>query len=227
MKFFRLQLGGIHADLGGEEVDHALDRLRRLGPPGTADRRHGSRVRDDREPFDLDARDRVDPAREQPGQVRQKGADTGVRTGVRKDVDPVGEQLAVAGPAELELEHAGRGRAGARSCSRSWSPSSGRACRGDEQARRSVLSSAPNALLAPKPPPTSGAIDAQLTWLHTQRRRERRSGRGAAPAWRATRSHGRPRRPGRPRSAPRAGTPAIRWLTIVSETTTSHPLKRF
>ena len=98
------QLGGIHVDLRGEEVDHALDRLCRLRPPGTADRRHGSRVGDDREPFDLDARDCVHPAREQPGQVRQKGADTGVRTGVRKDVDPVGEQLAVAGPAELELE---------------------------------------------------------------------------------------------------------------------------
>ena len=55
-------------------------------------------------PFDLDARDGVHPAREQPGQVRQKGADTRVRTGIRQDVDPVGEQLAVARPAERELE---------------------------------------------------------------------------------------------------------------------------
>ena len=43
------QLGGVHADLRSEEVDHPLDRLSRLRPPGTADRRHGSRVRDDRD----------------------------------------------------------------------------------------------------------------------------------------------------------------------------------
>ena len=29
-------LGGIHADLVGRHVDHPLDELRRLGPPGAA-----------------------------------------------------------------------------------------------------------------------------------------------------------------------------------------------
>ena len=38
MKFLPPDLDGVHADLGREEVDHALDRLRRLGPPGAAER---------------------------------------------------------------------------------------------------------------------------------------------------------------------------------------------
>ena len=150
-------LHGIHADLGGEQVDHALDRLGGLGPPGAAERRHRSRVRHHGAALDLDARNGVDTARQEARQVRQEGADPRVRTRVLGDVDAVCEHRAVPRAAERELED----------WPRPWGSATMLSLRDSVQrtgvprwraSQTTSASSAPNALLAPKPPPTSGAM---------------------------------------------------------------------
>ena len=65
-------LGGVHADLGGEEVHASFDRRGGLGAPGATvgDDRRG--VRDDRRGAHLDVRDGVHPRRHRPGHERRE-----------------------------------------------------------------------------------------------------------------------------------------------------------
>src|SRR5207244_1467827 len=95
-------LGRVHADLGGEQVDGALDGGRGLRPPGApvgVDRRG---VGD----HDLEARmhvgDVVHALCHQAGEPGQEAADPRVGPGVLDDVDPVGEDAAVAVAADLD-----------------------------------------------------------------------------------------------------------------------------
>ena len=86
-------------------------------------------------------------------------------------------------------------------------------------------SSAPKALFAPKPPPTSGATTRSSPGLQPERRHEAHEisvrHLGREPRRRApVRADLRGRRP-----APRAGRPPCAGLTIVSETTTSQPVE--
>ena len=90
----------IHADLGGEQVDRALDGRRGLGPAGPpvgGDRR---RVGDGLPEPGLHVRDVVYAGCHQAGEEGQESADARVRADVLDDVDAVGEDAAVAAAAD-------------------------------------------------------------------------------------------------------------------------------
>ena len=97
-------LGRIHADLGGVEIHHPLDRLCRLGSSSASERRHRRRVRDHRAALDFDPVDVVDAGREHRGERRHEGPDSGVGARVLRDVELVGEHLAVPRPAQRHVE---------------------------------------------------------------------------------------------------------------------------
>jgi hypothetical protein len=71
-------LDGVHADLGGEAVDHALDGGGGLGPSCTAVRADRGGVGDDRADADTDVVDGVATGRHHPGHVGQDAAGAGV-----------------------------------------------------------------------------------------------------------------------------------------------------
>ena len=94
-------LSGIHPDLGGEAIDHALDRDCRLGTPcaSVGGRRH--RVRHHADAFERHVRDLVDARGHPHRHHRQHGADEREGPGIADDVEVVGGDLTVAGAAEL------------------------------------------------------------------------------------------------------------------------------
>ena len=174
--------------------------------------------------FDLDLRDRVHPARHEPGQIREEGADARVRAGVREDVEPVGEQLPVARAAERELEPLAAA-VGERehALAARLRPADGpaRAC---ARARRRAPPRTAR-ILAPKPPPTSGAIDADLTGLEPEHAREAEVVAVRRLRGEPGRQRGRRRRPRRPPSAARAARRPSAGSRSCPETTTSQPSK--
>ena len=96
-------LGRVHADLGGEQVNRALDGGRGLRPPGTAVG-VGRRGVGDRNPEPgLDLRDVVHALSHQAGEPGHQAARAPVGAGVLDDVDAVGQDLAVPGPADLDV----------------------------------------------------------------------------------------------------------------------------
>ncbi len=98
--------GGVHPELGGEPVDHALDRDRRLGSPRTPVGRGGHGVGDDRDPAEAGVGDVVRTRRHQHRHRRQPGAENRVRAGVLHDVELVGRDAPVpsaAQPGVLDL----------------------------------------------------------------------------------------------------------------------------
>ena len=149
-------LDRVEADLGREQVDRPLDRLARLGPPGSAERGDGGRVRDHRVERAFDAWDRVHAARHQQRQVRQERAEHGIRAAVLEQVEPVGEHLAVARPAELEL-HVLRA-AVVIATMLSLRVSVQRTGRSTRPASQTIRISSTLSSFAPKPPPTSGLM---------------------------------------------------------------------
>ena len=98
-------LSGVHADLRGEAIDHALDRDRCLGTPRAAvgGRRHG--VRHHADAFERHVRDLVDARGHPHGHHREHGADERERPGIANDVEVVGGDPTVAGAAELGVLH--------------------------------------------------------------------------------------------------------------------------
>ena len=213
-------LGRVETELGHEEVHRALDRLRGFGSPRAAERSRRGRVRDDADRVGLDLRDRVDAARHQRGEAGQDGAEPRVGAGVLDDAQPVRLRVAVAAPAELELEHRGAAvlhrdhvlAAGLRPADRSPVL----------RASHGTITVSTLSPFAPNPPPTSGA---------TTRTPSSPRPRKSPSTWRSrcgvcVESH-RVIRPSSPSSAthPRAssGQAASRWLTSRPETTTSQP----
>ena len=98
------------------------------------------------------------PDGHQPGQERQEAAHPRVGAGVLDDVEPVGEDPAVPGPADLDGLLAGPARASCRPGSRCASPPSAAPGRSAGPPRRPAIASRSMPTLAPNPPPTSGAI---------------------------------------------------------------------
>ena len=96
-------LGRVHADLGGEQVDRALDGRRGLGPAGAAVGADRRRVGDDLPEPGLHVRDVVDAGCHQAGEEGQESADALVGAGVLDDVEPVGHDAAVPAAADLDV----------------------------------------------------------------------------------------------------------------------------
>ena len=95
--------GRVHADLGGEQVDRALDGGRGLRAPGAAVG-VGRRGVGDRNPEPgLDLRDVVHALRHQAGEPGHQAARAPVGAGVLDDVEPVGQDPAVPGTADLDV----------------------------------------------------------------------------------------------------------------------------
>ena len=95
--------GRVHADLGGEQVDRALDGGRGLRAPRTAVG-VGRRGVGDRNPEPgLDLRDVVHALCHQAGEPGHQAARAPVGAGVLDDVDAVGQDLAVPGAADLDV----------------------------------------------------------------------------------------------------------------------------
>ena len=95
-------LGGVHADLGGEEVHGPLDGGGGLGSARAAVRDGGGGVGDHRPVVELDLRDRVRALRHHPREVREDRADLGVGAALLEHGEPVGLDGAVAPAADLE-----------------------------------------------------------------------------------------------------------------------------
>src|SRR6266581_6849354 len=96
-------LDRVHADLGGEQVDRALDGRRGLGPAGPpvgADRR---RVGNGLPEPGLHVRDVVHAGCHQAGEEGEEPADALVGAGVLDDVEAVGEDAAVPAAADLDV----------------------------------------------------------------------------------------------------------------------------
>ena len=95
--------GRVHADLGGEQVDRALDGGRGLRAPGAAVG-VGRRGVGDRNPEPgLDLRDIVHALSHQAGEPGHQAARAPVGAGVLDDVDAVGQDPAVPGTADLDV----------------------------------------------------------------------------------------------------------------------------
>ena len=97
----------VHADLGGEQVDGALEARRRLGPAGTPVGGGRGRVGDDRPPRHRHVRDGVDAGGHHLGHRRQEHAHHRVGADVLHDVEAVVGDPAVAGAADGDVEHLG------------------------------------------------------------------------------------------------------------------------
>ena len=150
-------LGRIHADLGREQVDRTLDRLRRLGPAGAAEGRDRRRVRHHRAALELDPRDRVDAARHQRRQVRQERAERRVRAGVLQR-----RRAGRRAPCRRASRRCVKSRRCARPCGSatmlSLRVSVQRTGLPSWRASQTTSSSSTSSVFAPKPPPTSGAM---------------------------------------------------------------------
>ena len=96
------QLGWVHADLGGVDVDDSFERERGLGATGSPIGADGCRVGDDRLARGVDAVEGVVAARHDPAEHRKYRADRRVGTGVLHDVHPVGLKITVAGASERD-----------------------------------------------------------------------------------------------------------------------------
>jgi hypothetical protein len=96
-------LGGVHPDLGGEQVHGPLDGGAGFGPARAPIGHHRSGVGHDRGRVELDLRDVVHARRHDPGHVRQHRADGGIGSRVLQHGEAVGEHLAVAGATDLDI----------------------------------------------------------------------------------------------------------------------------
>ena len=74
-------LRGVHPDLGGGHVEHALDELRGLRPPGAAIRADGGVVRQHAHGLEAHLRDVVHAHRHHLREHRQDGAQARIRAG--------------------------------------------------------------------------------------------------------------------------------------------------
>ena len=108
------QLGRVHADLGGVDVDDSFERERGLGATGSPIGADGCRVGDDRLSRGVDAVEGVVAARHDPTEHRKYRADRRVGTGVLHDVHSVCLKITVAGASERDsvVEAAAVGKVG-------------------------------------------------------------------------------------------------------------------
>ena len=98
-------LGRVHADLGGEHVDRALDQRGRLRAPGAAVGADRRRVGHDRVEVEVDLRDLVDAAGHQAGQHRHQRGVGGIGAAVGDHAHLQAGDLAVARAADLDVLH--------------------------------------------------------------------------------------------------------------------------
>jgi hypothetical protein len=96
-------LGRVHADLGGEQVDRALDGRGGLGSPGAAVGADRGGVGEREPESGLHLGDVVDAGGHQAGQAGQERADAPVGTGILDDIDAVRQDAAVAVSADLDV----------------------------------------------------------------------------------------------------------------------------
>ena len=130
-------LGRVHADLVGGDVDHALDELRRLRPPGAAVGTDGRVVRQDAGGLEPHVGDLVHADRHHLGERRQDRAETRVRAGRGHDRTVEADDLAVARSRRAWPSSRSRGRARATPCPRSGSRSTSPAARASTRPPRS------------------------------------------------------------------------------------------
>ena len=98
-------LDGIHADLGGEQVEGALDGGGGLGTTGAAVGLDRGGVGHHRLDVALDLRDVVGAGRHRAGHERQERPHARVGAGILQHGEAVGLDLAVAAAADLDPEH--------------------------------------------------------------------------------------------------------------------------